>query len=107
MTVMDGRGCPRRNILSAKHNEGEDVPPVIQGNVPGGFMGQDMHYERTGRMRARKYLRKNCYHHIKCSAANFLATFMWRKPLNSATLATPTHRGPERVSDGTSTQVVA
>ena len=32
---------------------------------------------------------------------------MWRKPLNSATLTTTTHRKPENVSNGTSTQVVA
>ena len=30
---------------------------------------------------------------------------MWRRPLNSVTLATATHRELERVSDGTSTQV--
>ena len=30
---------------------------------------------------------------------------MWRRPLNSATLATATHRELEMVSDGTSTQV--
>ena len=30
---------------------------------------------------------------------------MWRRPLNSAVLATTTHRKPKRVSDGTSTQV--
>ena len=107
MTVMAGRGCPRRNISSAKCNEDQDVPPVIHGDVPGSSIDKDMHYERTGRMRARKYLRKSCYHRIECSAANFLATFMWRRPLNSATLTTPIHRGSERVSNGTSTQVVA
>ena len=32
---------------------------------------------------------------------------MWRRPLNSAVLATTTHRKPKKVSDGTSTQVVA
>ena len=32
---------------------------------------------------------------------------MWRRPLNSAALATTTHKRPEGVSDGTSTQVVA
>ena len=37
----------------------------------------------------------------------FLATFILRRPLNSAALATTTHRKPEEVSDGTSTQVVA
>ena len=31
---------------------------------------------------------------------------MWRKLLNSAALTTTTHRRPERMSDGTSTQVV-
>ena len=32
---------------------------------------------------------------------------MWRRPLNSVVLATTTHKRLERVSDGTSTQVVA
>ena len=32
---------------------------------------------------------------------------MWRRPLNSAALATITHRRPERVSDGIDTQVRA
>jgi len=58
-------------------------------------------------MGARKYLRESCCHHIECSTANFLAAFMWRRPLNSAALAIPTHKGPKRVSDTTSTQVVA
>ena len=60
-----------------------------------------MHHERTERMEARKYLRKNCCHHIECPV------FMWRKPLNSIALATTTHRRLERVSDGISTQVMA
>ena len=30
---------------------------------------------------------------------------MWREHLNRAILAAPTHKGPERVSDGTITQV--
>ena len=58
-------------------------------------------------MGTRKYLRKSCCHHIKCPAANFLAAFMWRKLLNSAALAATTHKKLERLSDGTSTQVVA
>ena len=28
-------------------------------------------------------LGKNCHHHIKCTAAAFLAALMWRRPLNS------------------------
>ena len=66
-----------------------------------------MHHERIGRVEVRKYPRKSCYHHIKCLAANFLAAFIWKRPLNSATLATATHRKPKKVSDGTRTQVVA
>ena len=103
MTVEVRKGCPRGNIPLAKRNEDRDVPPVIQGDIPRVSIDKDMHYERTGRMRARKYLRKGCCYRIKCSAANFLAVFMWRRPLNSAALTTPTHRGPRRVPDGTST----
>ena len=51
--------------------------------------------------------RKSCCLPIKCSTTNTLATLMWRGPLNSMTLATPTHRRLEEVFDGTSTQVVA
>ena len=73
---MARKGCLRRNIPSAKRNEYQDVPPIIQGDVPVGSTNKDMHYERTGRMGARKYLRKNCCHRVECSAANFLAAFM-------------------------------
>ena len=66
-----------------------------------------MHHEHTRRVEARKYLRKSCYHHIECPATNFLAAFMWRRPLNSVVLSIATHRKLERVSDVTNTQVVA
>ena len=49
---------------------------VIQSDVPGSSIDKDMHCERIGQMGARKYLRKNCYHRIECSAANSLATLM-------------------------------
>ena len=32
---------------------------------------------------------------------------MWRRPLNSTVLATATHRKLKKISDGTSTQVIA
>ena len=64
-----------------------------------------MHRKRIGRMEVRKYLRKSCCHCIECPTTNFLIAFMWRRPLNSAILAITTHRRPERVSDGTCTQV--
>ena len=57
------------------------------------------------RKETQKYLRESCYHCIKCTATTFLVAFMWRRPLNSAALATTTHRKLENVSDGTGTQV--
>ena len=52
-----------------------------------------------------KYLRKSCYHRIKCTITTFLAVFMWRRHLNSETLVLTIHKEPEEVSDGTDTQV--
>ena len=76
-------------------------------DLPGNSTDRGVHYKRTGRMRARKYLRKSCCHHIECSIANFLTAFMWKRPLNSVALAISTHRGPESVFDTTNTQVAA
>ena len=56
-------------------------------------------------MPIQKYQRESRYHHIKCTAVAFLAAFMWRRPLNSAVLATTTHKKSKRVSDATDTQV--
>ena len=58
-------------------------------------------------MGTQKYLRESCYHRIECPTTNLLDAFMWRRSLNSAVLATTTHRKPERVFDGTDIQVVA
>ena len=52
-----------------------------------------------------KYLSKSCYHHIKCSTTTLLAALIRRRPLNSATLVTATHKELIRVSDGTGAQV--
>ena len=78
-----------------------------QDDLLGSSNDKDKHHTRIRIMGTQKYLRKNCYHRIKCTATNFLAAFMWRRPLNSTTLAATTHKRPERVSDGTNTQVVA
>ena len=88
----------------AKHRS--NAYPFIQSDLLGNSTAKGVRYEHTGRMGVRKYLKKSYYHRIECPAANFLATFIWRRPLNSATLATTTHRKPERMSDGTSTQLV-
>ena len=48
---------------------------------------------------------KSCYYRIKCITATFLATFIWRRPLNSVTSANVTHKEAKGVSNGTDTQV--
>ena len=65
-----------------------------------------MHHKRTKIMGTQKYLRERFYHRIKCITTTLLATFIWRRFLNSAALAITTHRRPERVFNGTNTQVV-
>ena len=42
---------------------------------------------------------------LNAETVTLLAAFMWRRRLNSVTLANATHRGPVKVADGTSTQV--
>ena len=84
-----------------------NVYPIVQSDLLGNSTDRNVHYEHTGGMKVQKYLRKGCCHRIKCSAANFLTTLMWRRPLNSAALTTPTHREPERVPNGTNTKIVA
>ena len=86
---------------------GSNVYPFVQSDLSGNSIYGDVHYEHIRGMEVQKYLREGCYHHIKYFAANFLATLIWRRPLNITTLVAPTHRGLVRVSDGTSTQVVA
>ena len=76
-----------------------------QGDHPGSSSDKDVHCKHTKEMGTQKYLRESCYHHIKCTADTFLTTFMLRRPLNSTTLATTTHKKPERVSDRIGTQV--
>ena len=83
------------------------MSPIIQGDFPRSSTDKDTPYERAEGSRAKKYLGESYYHHIKCSAINFLIAFMWRRLLNNAALVAQTHREPKGVSDGTSTQVKA
>ena len=66
-----------------------------------------MSYEHRRRKETQKYIRKSCYHHIKCIVITFLAAFMWRKHLNSEVLATTTYKKPGEVFDGIGTQVIS
>ena len=76
-----------------------------QGDLPRNSNDKDTHHKRTKMMRTQKYLRESCYHRIKCITAILLATFIWKRLLNSAALTITTHRKPNRVSNGTGTQV--
>ena len=88
-------------MLNIVHN----IYSVCQPNPPESSNKRDILHEHTRRKETQKYLRESCHYRIKCTAATFLAAFMWRRPLNSTTLATTTHKKSERVSDGTGTQV--
>ena len=50
---------------------------------------------------------ESCHHRIKCATTTLLAALMRKRPLNSTTLATATHKGVIGVSDGTGAQVEA
>ena len=78
-----------------------------QGDLLGNSGDKDVHHKHIRMMETHKYLKESCYYRIECIAVTFLAVFMVRRPLNSAALATTTHRKPKRVSDRTSTQVRA
>ena len=80
---------------------------IIQGDYPRSSTNKDTPYELAGGSGAKKYLEEICYHRIKCSAANSLTAFMWRRPLNNVALVALTHKEPKGVSDGISTKVVA
>ena len=104
--IQLGRWSEEEYLLGqAKHRS--DIDPNNQSDLRGSSSDRDMRHKRTRKIGTQKYLRKSCYHRIECFATNFLAAFMWRRLLNSAALATTTHRKPERVSYVTSTQVVA
>ena len=48
---------------------------------------------------------ESCHHHIKCVTTTLLAALMRKRPLNSVTLATATHKRVIRVSNRTGAQV--
>ena len=91
-----GHGKSHSNIYFTNHH-----------NLPRSSNDRDVSHEHTRRKETQKYLKESYYHCIKCIAATFLTTFMWRRPLNSAILATTTHKKPEKVSNETYTQVRA
>ena len=88
-------------MMNIVHN----MNSINKCNPPRNSNDIDMSLKHTREKEILKYLRESCHHRIKCTAATFLVAFMWRIPLNSAILTTATHRKPQRVSDGTGSQV--
>ena len=89
------RTCSRSNFSSDTAKSGSKVRPSL-------YSPSSKYVKKEGNP---KYLSKGCHHHIKCITTTLLATFMKRRPLNSATLATATHKEMIGVSNGTGTQV--
>ena len=70
-----GRQSEEEYLLrQAKHKS--DIDPNDQSDLSGNSNDRDVRHKRTRNMGTQKYLRKNCYHRIKYSVANSLATLM-------------------------------
>ena len=78
MTVKARGGGPKRNIPLAKQSKYQNVCPIIEGDITGSSIDKDVHYERIGGMKVRKYLRESCYHRIECSVVNSLGALMMK-----------------------------
>ena len=79
MIVKARRSGPRRNIPLTKRSKYQNVCLIIQGDVPGSSINKDVHYECTGGIEVRKYLRESYYHLIECSVTNSLTAALIRK----------------------------
>ena len=101
-----GGWCEEEYLLGYD-NYSSNTYSNYHGDLLGSSNDKNVYHKRIRMMRTQKYLRESCYHRIECTVATFLAAFMLRRPLNSASLATTTHKKPEKVSNGTDTQVRA
>ena len=74
----------KEEYLLSKRSGGQKVYSIVQGDVPGSSINEDMLCEHTGQMGAEKYLKESYHHRIECSVANSLAALMRNWCLNSA-----------------------
>ena len=107
MSKIQMGGWSEKEYLLGHEKYSSNIYSNNQGDLPGNSSDKDVHHTPIRMMGTQKYIRKSCYHHIECTAATFLAAFMWRRSLNSVALAITTHRKPKRVSDGTDTQAMS
>ena len=85
-----------------RSNSSSDVPKSRSKVHPNCCSPHSKHVKRK---ETPKYPSKGCHHHIKCTTATLLAALMKRRPLNSTTLVTATHKELVMVSDGRGAQV--
>ena len=107
MSRIQMGGWSEEEYLLGHDKYSSDMYSGNQGDLPGNSSDKDVHHKRIRTMGTQKYLRESCYHCIECIATTFLVAFMLRRPLNSAVLATTTHRKLEKVFDEIDTQVKA
>ena len=100
MSKIQMRGWSKEVYLLGHDKYSLNMYSSNQGDLPRNSNDKDIHHKHIIMMRTQKYLRESCYHRIECTTTTFLAAFMLRRPLNSAVLATTTHRKSERVSMG-------
>ena len=107
MSKIQMGGWSEEEYLIGRDKYNSNTYSSNHGDLPRSSSDKDVYHKRIRMMGTHKYLRKNCYHHIECTATNFLTAFILRRPLNSAVLTTTTYRKPERVSNKTDNQVRA
>ena len=68
------------NASSTNQSQGPWRWSVVWGNVLGSYVDMDKHciVETKDRGESYNIYGESCCHRIKCSAANFLTTLMWR-----------------------------
>ena len=107
MSIIQIEGWSKEEYLLEHDKYSSNMYSSNHGDLLGSSSDKDVHHKHIRMMETQKYLRGSCYHHIECTTTTFMAAFMWRRLLNSSTLATTIYRKSERVSNGTSTQVRA
>ena len=75
-------GRSEEEFLIGYDKYSSDICPNDESDLYRSSSDRDVSHEHTRRKGTQKYLRKSCYHRIKCTKATFLAAFMWRRPLN-------------------------
>ena len=83
LVIRVQKGGPRRITSLVGQSRCPKVWFAIHGNIPGYPINKDTLHKGTRQKGTMKYLRESCYHRIKYSVTNSLATLIWKWYLNS------------------------